>query len=273
MQGSQRAPLKHSPGRTRRISKTATVPTVMSHTPASPECVFMAQNLTKVYGEGAAAVQALRGVNLRITQGEFVVLLGASGSGKSTLLNILGGLDNATAGTAQWFHQGETHALTGASDAELTRYRREHVGFVFQFYNLIPSLTALENVALVTDIAQDPMRPEDALALVGLTDRMNHFVSQLSGGEQQRVAIARAIAKRPQVLLCDEPTGALDCATGIVVLQAIEKVNRELGTTTVVITHNAPIAGMADRVMRMADGRIVDIQVNPHKVAAATLSW
>jgi putative ABC transport system ATP-binding protein len=273
MQGSQRAPLKHSPGRTRRISKTATVPTVMPNTPALPECVFMAQDLTKVYGEGAAAVQALRGVNLRIKQGEFVVLLGASGSGKSTLLNILGGLDNATAGTAQWFHQGETHALTGASDAELTRYRREHVGFVFQFYNLIPSLTALENVALVTDIAQDPMRPEDALALVGLSDRMNHFVSQLSGGEQQRVAIARAIAKRPQVLLCDEPTGALDCATGIVVLQAIEKVNCELGTTTVVITHNAPIAGMADRVMRMADGRIVDIQVNPHKVAAASLNW
>jgi putative ABC transport system ATP-binding protein len=247
----------------------------MSHTPPPEqlECVFIAKNLTKVYGEGAAAVQALRGVDLRITPGEFVVLLGASGSGKSTLLNILGGLDSATAGTAQWIHQGETHGLTGASDAELTRYRREHVGFVFQFYNLIPSLTALENVTLVTDIAQDPMRPEDALALVGLTDRMNHFVAQLSGGEQQRVAIARAIAKRPQVLLCDEPTGALDCATGIVVLQAIEKVNRELGTTTVVITHNAPIAHMADRVMRMADGRIVDIQVNPHKVAAATLRW
>lgn len=249
------------------------------HTPEMPqqttptECVFIAQNLTKVYGEGATAVQALRGVDLRITPGEFVVLLGASGSGKSTLLNILGGLDSATAGTAQWVHQGETHDLTGTSDAELTRYRREHVGFVFQFYNLIPSLTALENVALVTDIAQDPMRPEDALALVGLTDRMNHFVSQLSGGEQQRVAIARAIAKRPQVLLCDEPTGALDCATGIVVLQAIEKVNRELGTTTVVITHNAPIADMADRVMRMADGRIVDIRLNPHKVAAATLRW
>ncbi|MBP8149813.1 MAG: ABC transporter ATP-binding protein [Limnohabitans sp.] len=241
--------------------------------PQPPECVFIAQNLTKVYGEGAAAVQALRGVDLRITPGEFVVLLGASGSGKSTLLNILGGLDSATAGTVQWVHQGETHDLTGASDAELTRYRREHVGFVFQFYNLIPSLTALENVALVTDIAQDPIRPEDALALVGLTDRMNHFVSQLSGGEQQRVAIARAIAKRPQVLLCDEPTGALDCATGILVLQAIERVNHELGTTTVVITHNAPIADMADRVMRMADGRIVDIRVNPHKAAATTLQW
>lgn len=248
-------------------------PLEMFQPPTSSDCVFMAKNLTKVYGEGATAVQALRGVDLRIMQGEFVVLLGASGSGKSTLLNILGGLDSATAGTAQWVHQGETHDLTGASDAELTRYRREHVGFVFQFYNLIPSLTALENVALVTDIAQDPMRPEDALALVGLTDRMNHFVSQLSGGEQQRVAIARAIAKRPQVLLCDEPTGALDCATGIVVLQAIEKVNRELGTTTVVITHNAPIADMADRVMRMADGRIVDIRLNPHKVAAATLRW
>lgn len=248
----------------------------MTHTPSSPKappCVFIAHSLTKVYGEGASAVQALRGVDLHITRGEFVVLLGASGSGKSTLLNILGGLDSATAGTAQWIHQDETHDLTGASDAELTRYRREHVGFVFQFYNLIPSLTALENVALVTDIAQDPMRPQDALALVGLADRMNHFVSQLSGGEQQRVAIARAIAKRPQVLLCDEPTGALDCATGIVVLQAIEKVNRELGTTTVVITHNAAIAAMADRVMRMADGRIVDIHVNADKVAASTLRW
>ncbi|PUE47922.1 ABC transporter [Limnohabitans sp. 2KL-1] len=245
----------------------------MTHNTAPAECVFVARNLTKVYGEGATTVQALSGVDLRIMQGEFVVLLGASGSGKSTLLNILGGLDHATAGSAQWFHQGELHELTGASDAELTRYRREHVGFVFQFYNLIPSLTALENVALVTDMATAPMRPEDALALVGLTERMDHFVSQLSGGEQQRVAIARAIAKRPQVLLCDEPTGALDCATGIVVLQAIEKVNRDLGTTTVIITHNAAIADMADRVMRMAGGRIVDIQVNHHKVAASTLRW
>lgn len=245
----------------------------MTDTPTPDSAVFVAHNLTKVYGEGVGAVQALRGVDLCIKPGEFVVLLGASGSGKSTLLNILGGLDSASAGTAQWFHQGQPQNLTGASDADLTRYRREHVGFVFQFYNLIPSLTALENVALVTDMAQDPMRPEDALALVGLADRMDHFVSQLSGGEQQRVAIARAIAKRPQVLLCDEPTGALDCATGIVVLQAIEKVNRELGTTTVVITHNAPIADMADRVMRMADGRIVDIQINRHKVAAATLHW
>jgi putative ABC transport system ATP-binding protein len=218
---------------------------------------------------GEVQVKALCDVDLTIYRGEFIVLLGPSGSGKSTLLNILGGLDRPSSGVARF----ADHDLTAATDAQLTRYRREHVGFVFQFYNLIPSLTALENVALVTDIAQDPMRPEDALALVGLTDRKNHFVSQLSGGEQQRVAIARAIAKRPQVLLCDEPTGALDCATGIVVLQAIEKVNRELGTTTVVITHNAPIAGMADRVMRMADGRIVDIQMNPHKVAAASLNW
>ena len=239
----------------------------------SPEPVFVAQGLTKVYGEGDTAVHALRGVDLTIVRGEFVVLLGASGSGKSTLLNILGGLDSATSGTARWTHQGTTHELTGASDAELTRYRREHVGFVFQFYNLIPSLTARENVALVTDLAEDPMAPEAALALVGLGERLDHFVSQLSGGEQQRVAIARAISKKPAVLLCDEPTGALDCATGVMVLQAIERVNRELGTTTVVITHNAPIAAMADRVLRLADGRIVDVQVNPQKVAASTLSW
>lgn len=237
------------------------------------EPVFTAQGLTKVYGTGDTAVHALRGVDLEIVRGEFVVLLGASGSGKSTLLNILGGLDSASSGTARWTHQGLAHELTGASDAELTRYRREHVGFVFQFYNLIPSLTARENVALVTDLAEDPMRPEDALALVGLGERMNHFVSQLSGGEQQRVAIARAIAKRPAVLLCDEPTGALDCATGVMVLQAIERVNRELGTTTVVITHNAPIAAMAHRVLRLADGRIVDEHINTDRVAAATLSW
>ena len=235
--------------------------------------VFTARALTKTYGAGETAVNALRGVDLNIVRGEFVVLLGASGSGKSTLLNILGGLDTATSGSAQWTHDGQTHELIGAGDAELTRYRREHVGFVFQFYNLIPSLTAEENVSLVTDLADDPMNPADALALVGLTARKHHFVSQLSGGEQQRVAIARAIAKRPAVLLCDEPTGALDCATGIMVLQAIERVNRELGTTTVVITHNAPIANMADRVLRLADGRIVDSQINTHKVPAATLSW
>ena len=197
------------------------------------------------------------------------MLLGASGSGKSTLLNILGGLDAATAGVARW----RDHDLTRSGDDELTRYRREHVGFVFQFYNLIPSLTARENVALVTDLATDPMRPEDALALVGLADRMDHFMSQLSGGEQQRVAIARAIAKRPDVLLCDEPTGALDCATGVLVLQAIEKVNRELGTTVIVITHNAPIAAMADRVLRLADGRIAGVTANAQRCAAETLSW
>ncbi|OOG80479.1 ABC transporter [Hydrogenophaga sp. A37] len=243
-------------------------------TPApDSEPVFVARGLTKVYGEGATAVHALRGVDLDVVRGEFVVLLGASGSGKSTLLNILGGLDTATSGSAQWTHAGEVHELTGADDAELTRYRREHVGFVFQFYNLIPSLTARENVALVTDLADDPMRPEDALALVGLGERQDHFVAQLSGGEQQRVAIARAIAKRPAVLLCDEPTGALDCATGVMVLQAIEQVNRELGTTTIVITHNAPIAEIADRVLRLADGRIVETRANPQKAAASTLRW
>ncbi len=248
-------------------------PDSMNTPTATPQLVFMARGLTKVYGEGETAVHALRGVDLDIVRGEFVVLLGASGSGKSTLLNILGGLDSATSGSARWTHAGDTHELIGADDAELTRYRREHVGFVFQFYNLIPSLTARENVALVTDLAEDPMKPEDALALVGLGERKNHFVSQLSGGEQQRVAIARAIAKQPEVLLCDEPTGALDCATGIMVLQAIEHVNRELGTTTIVITHNAPIADMADRVLRLADGRIVETRVNAHKVAASSLNW
>ena len=245
----------------------------MTSAESSPESVFTARGLTKVYGEGATAVHALRGVDLDIVRGEFVVLLGASGSGKSTLLNILGGLDTATGGSARWTHDGQQHELIGADDAELTRYRREHVGFVFQFYNLIPSLTAVENVALVTDLADDPMKPEDALALVGLGPRVNHFVSQLSGGEQQRVAIARAIAKRPAVLLCDEPTGALDCATGVMVLQAIEKVNRELGTTTIVITHNAPIADIADRVLRLADGCIVDRQANAHKRPVTELSW
>ena len=235
--------------------------------------VFIARGLTKVYGEGQAAVHALRGVDLDIARGEFVVLLGASGSGKSTLLNILGGLDSATSGSAQWTHDGEVHELIGAGDAELTRYRREHVGFVFQFYNLIPSLTARENVSLVTDLAEDPMDAEEALALVGLGERVNHFISQLSGGEQQRVAIARAIAKRPAVLLCDEPTGALDSTTGAMVLQAIERVNRELGTTTIVITHNAPIADMADRVLRLADGSIVETRVNASKLPASELSW
>jgi putative ABC transport system ATP-binding protein len=245
----------------------------MPDLPSPDNTVFLARHLTKVYGQGNTAVQALRGVDLHINRGEFVVLLGASGSGKSTLLNILGGLDSATSGSACWSHAGQTHELIGAADHELTRYRREHVGFVFQFYNLIPSLTALENVALVTDLVADPMRPEDALALVGLGERQNHFVAQLSGGEQQRVAIARAIAKRPAVLLCDEPTGALDCATGVRVLEAIERVNQELGTTTVVITHNAPIADMADRVLRLADGRLVDEHHNTHKRPAAQLRW
>jgi len=256
----------------RQLCTVTDIPTPVP-TAAAADLVFTARGLTKVYGAGATAVHALRGVDLDIARGEFVVLLGASGSGKSTLLNILGGLDTATSGSARWAHEGTEHELIGAGDAELTRYRREHVGFVFQFYNLIPSLTARENVALVTDLAEDPMRPQDALALVGLAARMDHFVSQLSGGEQQRVAIARAIAKRPAVLLCDESIGALDCATGVMVLQAIEHVNRELGTTTIVITHNAPIADMADRVLRLADGRIVEARANSHKVAAQTLRW
>ena len=218
---------------------------------------------------GEIAVHALRGVDLDIYRGEFVVLLGPSGSGKSTLLNILGGLDRPTSGVAQW---GD-HDLSQSSDAELTRYRREHVGFVFQFYNLIPSLTARENVALVTDIVPRAMTPEQALGLVGLGARLDHFPSQLSGGEQQRIAIARAIAKRPDVLLCDEPTGALDYETGKVVLDAIARINHELGTTAVIITHNAPIARIADRVMRLVDGRIATVERNPSKLTAAEIAW
>jgi len=235
----------------------------------SPEAVFRARAITKTYHMGEVVVQALRGVDLDLYAGEFVVLLGPSGSGKSTLLNILGGLDVPTSGTV-WFRD---HDLTATEDALLTRYRREHVGFVFQFYNLIPSLTARENVALVTDIAENPMPPEEALALVGLQHRLDHFPSQLSGGEQQRVAIARAIAKRPDVLLCDEPTGALDLTTGIVVLEAIERVNRDLGTTTAVITHNAGIADMADRVIMLSDGHIASVRQNATKVLAKELSW
>ena len=218
---------------------------------------------------GEVEVQALREVDLSIFPGEFIVLLGPSGSGKSTLLNILGGLDRPSSGSARFAE----HELTGATDAQLTRYRREHVGFVFQFYNLIPSLTVLENVELVTDIVEHPMPAAEALALVGLQDRMNHFPSQLSGGEQQRVAIARAIVKRPQVLLCDEPTGALDYQTGKRVLEVIERINRELGTTTVVITHNAAIAGMADRVLYMGAGRIQREERNPRKLSPSELSW
>ena len=235
--------------------------------------VFTARALTKTYGEGDTAVHALRGVDLDIVRGEFVVLLGASGSGKSTLLNILGGLDTATSGSATWTHDGAVHELIGADDAELTRYRREHVGFVFQFYNLIPSLTARENVSLVTEIVHKPMAPEDALALVDLTPRLDHFPAQLSGGEQQRVAIARAIAKRPSAMLCDEPTGALDLATGVVVLEAIARVNAELGTTTILITHNVSIASMADVVVRLADGHVASIERNHEKRNPRELEW
>lgn len=236
---------------------------------AAGRAIFEARGLTKVYEMGEVRVEALRGVDLDIHAGEFLVLLGPSGSGKSTLLNILGGLDVPTGGTVRYAE----HDLTVDDDGAMTRYRREHVGFVFQFYNLIPSLTARENVALVTEIARDPMRPEDALALVGLAHRLDHFPSQMSGGEQQRVAIARAVAKRPQVLLCDEPTGALDVHTGVLVLEVIARVNRELGTTTVVITHNAVIAGMADRVVYFADGQVQRIERNAVRQAATELSW
>jgi putative ABC transport system ATP-binding protein len=231
--------------------------------------VLRTRGLSKVYRSGDLEVHALRGVDLQLRSGELVVLLGPSGSGKSTLLNILGGLDSASSGEA-WF---QDHDLTRADDRSLTRYRREHVGFVFQFYNLIPSLTALENVALVTEIATRPMDPAQALGLVGLAGRLDHFPAQLSGGEQQRVAIARAIAKRPDVLLCDEPTGALDSQTGILVLEAIESIHRELGTTTVLITHNAVIAGMADRVLVLGDGRIQQEQRNQQRRPARELSW
>ncbi len=231
--------------------------------------VFQARAVTKVYHMGEVEVHALRGVDLDLFEGEFVVLLGPSGSGKSTLLNILGGLDVPTCGVIRYREQ----ELTAFDDATLTRYRRQCVGFVFQFYNLIPSLTARENVALITEIADDPLPPEEALALVGLSQRMDHFPSQLSGGEQQRVAIARAIAKRPQVLLCDEPTGALDVTTGVVVLEVIERINRELGTTTAVITHNAIIADMADRVISLSDGKIHGVRLNERKLSAHELSW
>jgi putative ABC transport system ATP-binding protein len=236
----------------------------MSHGPT-----LIARGLTKVYRAGAVEIRALTGADFELLAGELVVLLGPSGSGKSTLLNILGGLDTPTAGEVVF----DGHVLTAANESALTRFRRDHVGFVFQFYNLIPSLTALENVALVTEIAHSPMRPEDALALVGLADRIEHFPAQLSGGEQQRVAIARAIAKRPEILLCDEPTGALDSKTGIVVLEAIERVNRELGTSTVVITHNSVVAGMADRVVHIADGAIASIERNATRLRARELTW
>jgi putative ABC transport system ATP-binding protein len=233
------------------------------------ENIFRVQHISKIYRMGEVEVPALRNIDFQLHPAEFIVLLGPSGSGKSTLLNILGGLDTPTSGEVLY----RDHNLTQANDRELTRYRREHVGFVFQFYNLIPSLTAVENVALVTEISERPMNPADALELVGLGDRLHHFPAQLSGGEQQRVAIARAIAKQPEVLLCDEPTGALDYTTGKVVLEVLEKANRELKAITVVITHNAAIAGMADRVINISSGHIVEIKSNPTKISPAELSW
>lgn len=230
---------------------------------------FRIRGLTKVYGSGDLAVHALRGITLDLYEGELTVLLGPSGSGKSTFLNILGGIDAPTAGEIDFDGQ----RLTAFDERALTSYRRHFVGFVFQFYNLIPSLTARENVALATEIAESPMRPEEALELAGLKGRDEHFPAQLSGGEQQRVAIARAIAKRPRVLLCDEPTGALDSATGVIVLEAIETVNRELGTTTVVITHNAIIGEMANRIISFADGGVDSIHVNSHRRSPRALAW
>ena len=231
--------------------------------------IFRAQQVSKTYRNGEIEVRALRGVDLEVEAGEVVVLLGPSGSGKSTLLNIMGGLDHASSGRL-FFKDQE---LTALDDGDLTTYRRKHVGFVFQFYNLMPSLTARENVALVTEIADDPMRPEDALAIVGLENRLDHFPSQLSGGEQQRVAIARAIAKRPEVLLCDEPTGALDSHTGIRVIEGLLSVNERLGTTTLIITHNATIQDVADRTLFFADGQIARIKKNEARQAAKTLTW
>jgi putative ABC transport system ATP-binding protein len=235
--------------------------------PAAP--VFRIRGLCKTYRTGEVEVQALRGVDFEAAAGEFIVILGPSGSGKSTFLNIIGGLDEATGGEA-WFRD---HKLTSQSEAALTRYRRDHVGFIFQFYNLVPSLTARENVKLVTEIARSPMKPEDALALVGLSDRMDHFPAQLSGGEQQRVAIARAIAKRPDVLLCDEPTGALDSKTGVKVLEALTRVAAETGATTLVITHNAAIAAIADRVVNFANGTIASERRNVTRLSPAEVDW
>jgi putative ABC transport system ATP-binding protein len=236
---------------------------------ADDRIAFDIRGLAKVYRTGGGEVHALRGVDLRIVAGETLVLLGPSGSGKSTLLNILGGLDRASAGTAR-FHDFE---LTAATDAELTRYRRASVGFVFQFFNLVPSLTARENVALITEIARDPMSPEEALARVGLADRMDHFPAQLSGGQQQRVAVARAIAKRPELLFCDEPTGSLDTESGVQVLEAIAEVSRDVGATTLLVSHNSDIAGMADRVIRFRDGRIGEIAPNRRKLAPREMAW
>ncbi len=231
--------------------------------------VFHVRGLTKVYEMGEVRVEALRGVDFELLPGELIVLLGPSGSGKSTLLNILGGLDTASKGQVTYCGKD----LTAATERELTEYRRFHVGFVFQFYNLIPSLTARENVAVVTEIARNPMKPEDALSIVGLAERLDHFPAQLSGGEQQRIAIARAISKNPEVLLCDEPTGALDSQTGVVVLEALERVNRELGTATVIITHNVDIAGMADRVVHLSNGLIAEVTRNAKRKPPGELKW
>jgi putative ABC transport system ATP-binding protein len=241
----------------------------MSRKRKKPRFAFRTRGITKVYGSGDAAVHALRGVDLQIPAGELVVLLGASGSGKSTLLNIIGGLDRATDGHAYFFDED----LTAMNDSELTLYRRSHVGFVFQFYNLMPSLTAYENVELVTEIAEDPLDPAEALALVGLKERIDHFPAQLSGGEQQRVAIARAIAKRPTALFCDEPTGALDSVTGRAVLRVLQDVNRELKATVLIITHAAATAAMADRVINFSDGRIREVTVNETKLSAEDIEW
>jgi putative ABC transport system ATP-binding protein len=251
------------------IWKSNPIAQTYPNTATPPGVVFHIRGVTKVYHMGEVEVQALRSVDLDLYEGELVVLLGPSGSGKSTLLNILGGLDVPSSGHVFFHHRD----LTNANDAELTRFRRDCVGFVFQFYNLIPSLTARENVALVTEIVRNPMRSEQALELVGLGDRLEHFPAQLSGGEQQRVAIARAIAKRPEVLLCDEPTGALDYQTGKLVLDALAQVNQELGTTTAIITHNAGIAAMADRVVTMRSGEIVRLQSNGTKISPAELEW
>ena len=233
------------------------------------EIVFRTQDVTKVYGTGEARIYALGGVDLELFAGEMAVLLGPSGSGKSTLLNILGGLDHATSGRV-WFRDTE---LTDLPDRALTKFRRDHVGFVFQFYNLVPSLTARENVQLVTDVSPDPMPAEEALAQVGLTDRMDHFPSEMSGGEQQRVAIARAIAKRPEILLCDEPTGALDSSTGVQVLEVLQDINERFGTTTVIITHNADIQRMAHRVIQFQDGKISSVVINDERLAPSELVW
>jgi putative ABC transport system ATP-binding protein len=243
------------------------MPTAVDSSVSEP--VLQVHDIAKIYRVGEVDVHALRKITLDLFAGEFIVLLGASGSGKSTLLNILGGLDTPTAGEVRY----RDHVLTQATERDLTRYRREHVGFVFQFFNLLPSLTALENVELVTDIAANPIPAREALDRVGLTERLNHFPAQLSGGEQQRVAIARALAKRPDVLLCDEPTGSLDYTTGKKVLEVLESANRELGTLTVVITHNAAIAGMADRVVRISSGDILEVRANAKRLSPAELSW